>query len=172
MPSQQTEIFDTNEKSRTLNKSLKNNGLLVVFTSNSCPFVVMWEDRYQLLEEKCRNSDIGMLYINSNQAKRNGDDSVEKMKNHSKEMGYTFPYLIDRNSEIANAFGAKTTPHTFLFDKGKKLVYKGAIDDNYKSANDVTENYLLDALELVSKQQNIIVKETKAVGCSIKRVRK
>ena len=172
MPLQQTEIFDTNEKSRTLNNSLKNNGLLVVFTSNSCPFVVMWEDRYQLLEEKCRNSDIGMLYINSNQAKRNGDDSVEKMKNHSKEMGYTFPYLIDRNSEIANAFGAKTTPHTFLFDKGKKLVYKGAIDDNYKSANDVTENYLLDALELVSKQQNIIVKETKAVGCSIKRVRK
>jgi thioredoxin-related protein len=121
MPSQQTEIFDTNEKSRTLNNSLKNNGLLVVFTSNSCPFVVMWEDRYQLLEEKCRNSDIGMLYINSNQAKRNGDDSVEKMKNHSKEMGYTFPYLIDRNSEIANAFGAKTTPHTFLFDKGKKI---------------------------------------------------
>ena len=172
MPLQQTEIFDTNEKSRTLNNSLKNNGLLVVFTSNSCPFVVMWEDRYQLLEEKCRNSDIGMLYINSNQAKRNGDDSVEKMKNHSKEMGYTFPYLIDKNSELANAFGAKTTPHIFLFDKGKKLVYKGAIDDNYKSANDVTENYLLDALELVSKQQNINVKETKAVGCSIKRVRK
>jgi uncharacterized protein YfkK (UPF0435 family) len=52
------------------------------------------------------------------------------------------------------------------------LVYKGAIDDNYKSANDVTENYLLDALELVSKQQNINVKETKAVGCSIKRIRK
>tara|TARA_B100000787_G_C16068608_1_gene238863 strand:- start:80 stop:691 length:612 start_codon:yes stop_codon:yes gene_type:complete len=172
MPMQQTETFDTNEKSRTLNGNLKNNGLLVVFTSNSCPFVVMWEDRYKLLEVKCRNSNIGMVYINSNQAKRNGDDSVEKMKNHSKEMGYTFPYLIDKNSEIANAFGAKTTPHVFLFNNEKTLIYKGAIDDNYKSANDVTENYLLDALENVSNQQSISIKETKAVGCSIKRVRK
>tara|TARA_B110000881_G_C18418673_1_gene434797 strand:- start:423 stop:821 length:399 start_codon:yes stop_codon:yes gene_type:complete len=132
----------------------------------------MWEDRYKLLEEKCRDSEIGMVYINSNQAKRNGDDSVEKMKNHSKEMGYTFPYLIDKNSEIANAFGAKTTPHIFLFNKGKKLVYKGAIDDNYKSANEVTENYLLDALENAGNQLAISIKETKAVGCSIKRVRK
>ena len=172
MPMQKIEIFDTNEKSRTLNNSLKNNGLLVVFTSNSCPFVVMWEDRYKLLEEKCRDSEIGMVYINSNQAKRNGDDSVEKMKNHSKEMGYTFPYLIDKNSEIANAFGAKTTPHIFLFNKGKKLVYKGAIDDKYKSANEVTENYLLDALENAGNQLAISIKETKAVGCSIKRVRK
>tara|TARA_B100000768_G_scaffold150800_1_gene145700 strand:+ start:47 stop:658 length:612 start_codon:yes stop_codon:yes gene_type:complete len=172
MPMQQTETFDTNEKSRTLNGNLKNNGLLVVFTSNSCPFVVMWEDRYKLLEVKCRNSNIGMVYINSNQAKRNGDDSVEKMKNHSKEMGYTFPYLIDKNSEIANAFGAKTTPHIFLFNNEKTLIYKGAIDDNYKSANDVTEKYLLDALDNVSNQQSISIKETKAVGCSIKRVRK
>ena len=172
MPMQQTEIFDTEEKSTTLNKNLKKNGLLIVFTSNSCPFVVMWEDRYQLLEEKCRNSNIGMVYINSNQAKRSGDDSVEKMKNHSREMRYTFPYLIDKNSEMANAFGAKTTPHIFLFNNEKALVYKGAIDDNYKSANDVTENYLLDALEQVSNQQNISIKETKAVGCSIKRIRK
>ena len=172
MPMQQTEIFDTNEKSRTLNDNLKENGLLVVFTSNSCPFVVMWEDRYQLLEEKCRKSNLGMVYINSNQAKRNGDDSIEKMKNHSKEMGYNYPYLIDKNSEMANAFGAKTTPHIFLFNKEKTLVYKGAIDDNYKSANDVTENYLLDALDQVSNQKNISIKETKAVGCSIKRARK
>tara|TARA_B110000091_G_scaffold26427_1_gene25893 strand:- start:103 stop:501 length:399 start_codon:yes stop_codon:yes gene_type:complete len=132
----------------------------------------MWEDRYKLLEEKCKNNNIGMVYINSNQAKRDGDDSVEKMINHSKEMGYTFPYLIDKNSAMANAFGAKTTPHIFLFNNEKTLIYKGAIDNNYKSANDVTENYLLDALENVSNQQAISIKETKAVGCSIKRVRK
>ena len=172
MPMQLTEIFVANENSTTLNDNINNNGLLVVFTSNSCPFVVMWEDRYLLLEEKCKKSKIGMVYINSNQAKRNGDDSVEKMQNHSKEMGYTFPYLIDKNSEIANAFGAKTTPHIFLFNNEKALAYKGAIDDNYKSANDVTENYVLDALEQVSNQQNVSIKETKAVGCSIKRVRK
>lgn len=172
MPMQDIEIFDIYDKSTTLSKNLKRNGLLVVFTSNSCPFVVMWEDRYKLLEEKCMNSDIGMVYINSNQAKRDSDDSVKEMKSHSMKMGYTYPYLIDENSKIANSFGAKTTPHIFLINNKKLLVYKGAIDDNYKSINDVTKNYLLDAMQEVSNQKNVSVPETKAVGCSIKRVRK
>jgi thioredoxin-related protein len=172
MPMQDTEILDVYEKSMTLSKNLKRNGILVVFTSNSCPFVVMWEDRYKLLEEKCMNSDLGMVYINSNQAKRDGDDSVEEMKKHSIKMGYTSPYLIDENSKIANSFGAKTTPHIFLFNKKKVLVYKGAIDDNYNSINDVTKNYLLEAMQEVSDQKSVSVSETKAVGCSIKRVKK
>jgi len=171
MHMQDTEILDVYEKSMTLSKNLKRNGILVVFTSNSCPFVVMWEDRYKLLEEKCMNSDLGMVYINSNQAKRDGDDSVEEMKKHSIKMRYTSPYLIDENSKIANSFGAKTTPHIFLFNKKKVLVYKGAIDDNYNSINDVTKNYLLDAMQEVSNQKNVSTPETKAVGCSIKRVR-
>ena len=172
MPMQETEIFDVNEKSMTLNENLKSNGILVVFTSNSCPFVIMWEDRYQILEEKCMNNGLGMVYINSNQARRDGDDSSEKMKNHSEEMGYSYPYLIDIDSKLANAFGAKTTPHIFLFNNEKELVYKGAIDDNHKSINDVTKNYILDALEEVSNQKSVSISETKAIGCSIKRVKK
>jgi len=172
MPMQEVEIFDTSEKSMTLSDNMKSNGILVVFTSNACPFVVMWEDRYKLLEEKCMNSGFGMVYINSNQAKRNGDDSVEEMRNHSKKMGYNYPYLIDKNSKFANAFGAKTTPHIFLFNKEKRLAYKGAIDDNYKSIDDVTKSYLLDALEEVSNQKSVSINDTKAVGCSIKRVKK
>ena len=172
MPMQETEIFNVNDQTTVINKNLKSNGILVIFTSNSCPFVVMWEDRYKLLEEKCIDSDIGMVYINSNQAKRDGDDSIEKMKEHAIKMGYNFPYLIDKNSKIANAFGAKTTPHVFLFNNEKKLAYKGAIDDNYRSINDVTKTYLLDALEEVSKQTSVSLSETKAIGCSIKRVKR
>ena len=172
MPMQESEIFDISEESITLNDIQKKNGILVIFTSNSCPFVVMWEDRYKILEEKCINSGLGMVYINSNQAKRDGDDSVEEMRIHSKKMGYTIPYLIDENSKLANAFGAKTTPHIFLFNSEKRLAYKGAIDDNYKSINDVTKNFLLNALEEVSNQKSVSLNETKAVGCSIKRVKK
>ena len=172
MPMQEVKIFDTSEMNMTLNENMESNGILVVFTSNSCPFVVMWEDRYKLLEEKCTNSGFGMVYINSNQAKRDGDDSVDKMRNHAKKMGYNFPYLIDKNSKFANAFGAKTTPHIFLFNNEKTLVYKGAIDDNYRSINDVTKNYILDALEEVSNQKGVSTSDTKAVGCSIKRVKK
>tara|TARA_B100000795_G_scaffold196700_1_gene150747 strand:+ start:282 stop:905 length:624 start_codon:yes stop_codon:yes gene_type:complete len=172
IPMQEAEVYDSHNISMTLNENIKTNGILVVFTSNSCPFVVMWEDRYQLLEEKCMNSGLGMVYINSNQAKRDGDDSVEKMRNHSKKMGYSSPYLIDKNSKLANAFGAKTTPHVFLFNKEKRLAYKGAIDNNYKSINDVTKSYLLEAIEEVSNQKSVSINETKAVGCSIKRVQK
>ena len=170
MPMQEAGILDISKQSMTLNENLKSNGILVIFTSNLCPFVVMWEDRYKLLEEKCMNSGFGMVYINSNQAKRDGDDSIEEMRNHSKKMGYTTPYLIDKNSEFANAFGANTTPHVFLFNDERKLVYKGAIDDNYKSINDVTEKYLLDALQEVSNQKSVTISKTKAVGCSIKRI--
>ena len=69
---------------------------------------------------------------NSNYKKRDGDDSFEEMKKHAKKMNYRFPYLLDEKSELANAFGAKTTPHFFLFNSKDQLVYKGAIDDNYK----------------------------------------
>lgn len=168
-----TKVFeDINEKNTNLSRNLKENGLLVIFTSNTCPFVVMWEDRYEILEKRCRESNIGLVYVNSNQAKRDGDDSIEEMKKHSKKMNYSFPYLIDVNSELANAFGAKTTPHIFLFNNNKELVYKGAIDDNYKSIDDVKSEYLLDALKEVYTQKSITISETKAVGCSIKRVKK
>jgi len=77
--------------------------------------------------------------------------------------------LIDQNSALANAFGAKTTPHTYLFDKNKKLVYKGAIDDNFRDISQVNETYLLDAIEQMVAGEDIMLKETNAKGCSIKR---
>jgi len=172
MPMENNVFVDVNEKSMSLNDNLKANGILVIFTSNTCPFVVMWEDRYALLETRCKESNIGMVYINSNQAKRDGDDSIDQMKRHAYRMSYSFPYLIDVNSELANSFGAKTTPHVFLFNKNKKLVYKGAIDDNYSSIDDVESEYLLNALEEMFNQKRISLVETRAVGCSIKRVKK
>ena len=132
IPMSEELMINVNDEKMSLNNNFNENGLLVVFSCNTCPFVVMWEDRYRQLEKMCHLNNVGMVYLNSNEAKRNGDDSKEAMKNYAKSMGYTFPYLIDKNSTIANAFGAKTTPHIYLFDKNKKLVYKGAIDDNFK----------------------------------------
>jgi thioredoxin-related protein len=158
----------SNEK-MSLDNNFNENGLLVVFSCNTCPFVVMWEDRYRQVEEMCQINKVGMVYINSNEAKRDGDDSKEAMKNYAKSMGYTFPYLIDQNSAVANAFGAKTTPHIYLFDENKKLVYKGAIDDNFRDISQVKETYLLDAIEQMVSGVDIKIKETNAKGCSIKR---
>ena len=151
---------------------IKNeNGTLIIFSCNTCPFVVMWEDRYTMLEEICKKNKIGMVYVNSNEKKRDQDDSFKAMVKHSSDHSYSFPYLLDKQSVLANAFNAKTTPHVFLFDQNDLLIYKGAIDDNYESKKNVSAFYLKDALDQLASNKEIAVKETKPVGCSIKRMR-
>ncbi|MCA1758912.1 MAG: thioredoxin family protein, partial [Bacteroidales bacterium] len=85
------------------------------------------------------------------------------------EKGYNFYYALDDQSLIANSFGGQTTPHAFLFNSKMELVYKGAIDDSYKSAKDVKQPYLKDAIASLSSGKEVAVAETKPVGCSIKR---
>jgi len=171
-----TEIPNMDQKLKSINGnsySLKDlsaeNGLVVIFTSNTCPFVIKWEDRYTLVEELTKKNNLGLAFINSNYKKRDGDDSFEKMKEHAKKYNYRCPYLIDEKSMLANSFGAKTTPHVFVFNREGQLVYTGAIDDNYKDINRVKEFYLKDAIEQLVNGEEIKVNETDPVGCSIKR---
>lgn len=147
----------------------KENGLLVLFSSNACPFVIQWEGRYPELKAWADKNKVGMVVLNSNHQKRDGDDSFEAMKKHAKEKGYNFYYALDDQSAIANAFGGQTTPHAFLFNSKMELAYKGAIDDSYKSANEVKQAYVKDAISDLSSGKKIAVTETKPVGCSIKR---
>ena len=111
-----------------------------------------------------------MALINSNEAKREGDDSMSEMKKHAKDQKYLSPYLVDEKSALADAFGARTTPHVFLFDNNMKLVYRGAIDDSYKNKESVSETFLMDAIKNLSAGKTISPDVTKATGCSIKRV--
>lgn len=147
----------------------QENGLLVLFSSNTCPFVLQWEDRYPELKAWADKNKVGMVVLNSNHTKRDSDDSFEAMKKHAKDKGYNFYYALDDQSAVANNFGGQTTPHAFLFNSKMELVYKGAIDDSYKSAKDVKQPYLKDAITSVSSGKRIAVAETKPVGCSIKR---
>lgn len=169
MPKVDFELKSVNEQWITINSQTSDNGLLVIFTCNTCPFVVMWEDRYKLVEQIAEENNIGLVYINSNYKKRKSDDSFERMQKHAKKMDYQFPYLLDEKSKLANIFGAKTTPHIFLFDNKNTLVFKGAIDDNYKEIKKVEKFYLKDAIKQLVSGSEITVSETKAVGCSIKR---
>ena len=171
MPNMDYEMKSVNGISYSLNNLKEKNGIIILFTCNTCPFVVKWEDRYKLLEELAKKNNIGLVYINSNYKKRDGDDSYEEMKKHAKKMNYRFPYLLDEKSKLANSFGAKTTPHIFMFNSNLQLVYKGAIDDNYEDINKVKEFYLEDAIQQLVKGKRIKVSETKPVGCSIKRFR-
>ena len=169
MPNIDDKLQSVNGYSYSLGSISENNGLIVIFTSNTCPFVIKWEDRYTIVEELAKKNNIGVAYINSNYKKRDGDDSFKKMKEHAKKYNYRAPYLLDTESKLANSFGAKTTPHVFMFNNELQLIYKGAIDDNYEDINKVEKFYLKDAIEQLSNGKKIKVSETDPVGCSIKR---
>lgn len=154
------------------------NGALVIFTCNSCPFVVGrgettegWEGRYNEIIALASENGFGTLLVNSNAARRDDSDSFVKMKSRAMEMEYLAPYVIDEDSKLANNFSARTTPHVFLFNSDLELIYKGAIDDNVYSAEEVEEHFLKDAITRSAEGKRIKTKSTKAVGCSIKRVK-
>lgn len=169
-PAADIDVMDVSGKSLTLAGVKSANGLLVIFSCNTCPWVLAWEGRYNGLAQAARDAGIGMIALNSNEANRDGDDSLDEMRAHAEKNGYTFPYAVDPNSAIANAFGATRTPHVFLFDKDLTLVYRGAIDDNAKQPDDVKAVYLLDAIRAVGSGSPVAVKDTKSIGCSIKRI--
>lgn len=169
-PDTEKKMMDISGTEYSLADLKLDNGLLVIFSCNTCPFVIKWEDRYPDLERICEENRIGMVLVNSNAARRDNDDSMENMKQHAKDKGYRTKYVEDVDSQLANSFGAKTTPHVFLFDKAMKLVYKGAIDDNVESASEVKEKYLESAITNIKAGKAVEPAETKAIGCSIKRV--
>jgi peroxiredoxin len=171
-PMQEYEMMDISGQEMSLKSLAGKNGLVVIFSCNTCPFVLGWEGQYPMLANQAGNAEVGFVLVNSNEAKREGDDSIEEMKKHAKDAGYNMPYVVDANSELANAFGANTTPHVFMFDGNMKLVYKGSINDKYEQKDKVaTTRWLHDAMMLMAAGNASAINpaETKNIGCSIKR---
>jgi len=144
------------------------NGTLVVFTCNHCPWAKAWEARIAKLGNTYAARGIGVIAINANDPKANAVDGYDGMVERAKMLGLQFPYAVDSGSAVARAFGAERTPEAFLFDAQGKLVYHGTIDDNAEHADAVKQAYLADALEAVASGKPVEVKETKALGCTIK----
>jgi peroxiredoxin len=169
IPSADLKMMDISGKEVSLNDVKGENGLLVMFSCNTCPYVKLSEARTKEVAKLAKVNKIGVILVNSNEAQRDADDSFDAMKKYAAAQGYDFSYVVDKNSQLANAFGATRTPHCFLFDK-KGLVYRGAIDDNIKDANDAKEHYLKDAIIAVGTGKPIKTTSSKSIGCSIKRL--
>ena len=168
MPLKDLELADISGKNITLANAKGDAGTLVVFSCNTCPWVIRWEDRYVSLANTYAQKGIGMIAVNSNAARFGGEDSLEEMLEHAKNNGYNFPYAQDPESELASAFGATKTPHIYLFNGDDKLVYRGAIDDNAKNAKKVDVPFLANAIDALLAGNPINPQTTKALGCSIK----
>lgn len=144
-------------------------GLLVMFICNHCPYVKHVASELAKIGRDYAGKDLGMVAISANDVSTHPDDSPERMKEEAKSRGYTFPYLYDETQDVAKAYSAACTPDFFLFDAGRKLVYRGQLDDSRPGNNvPVTGKDLRAAIDAVLSDGAIPGPQRPSIGCNIK----
>jgi thiol-disulfide isomerase/thioredoxin len=144
-------------------------GLLVVFICPHCPFVRHIRSELARFAFEYHAKRLPIVAINSNDSIAFPDDTPEGMKKEAEEVGYTFPYLVDESQAIAKAFRAACTPDFFLFDKDRKLAYRGQFDDSRPRNNvPVTGADLRAAADAVLAGRTPSVSQKPSIGCNIK----
>jgi thioredoxin-related protein len=172
MPRADLKMKDISGKEVAMKDAIKANGVLVMFSCNTCPYVIKNQERTLAISKFATANNVGVIILNSNEALRSNDDSFDAMKAYAKGQGYQWNYVVDKNHEVADAFGANRTPECFLFDKNLKLVYHGAIDNSPADAAAITRVHLQEAINEMVGGKEVSVKESKSVGCTIKRMKK
>ncbi|MEQ9484420.1 thioredoxin family protein [Coleofasciculus sp. F4-SAH-05] len=144
-------------------------GLVVIFLCRHCPFVKHVQGELAKLGRDYQDADLGIVAISANDATTHPDDAPEKLKEMAKELGLTFPLCYDESQETAKAYTAACTPDFFVFDRDRKLVYRGQFDDS-RPGNDkpVTGKDLRSAIDSVLAQSPVSEEQKPSIGCNIK----
>jgi len=169
IPKAQQKLKDVSGKEISLLEAKKENGLLIMFSCNTCPYVIKNQSRTKEVCLYAGDKKIGVVVLNSNERERDGGESLEDMQSYAKQQAYAWFYALDNKNELADAFGASRTPECYLFDKDGKLIYHGAIDDSPADINSVKRHHLKEAINEEIAGKNVSVKESRSVGCSIQR---
>ena len=170
IPNADIKMKDISGKDISFKDAKKENGLLVMFSCNTCPIVMKNQERTNQICKLALEKNIGVILLNSNEASRDDGDSFKDMQDYAKQQVYKWSYAIDKNSTMADAFGAMRTPECFLFNKDLTLIYHGAIDDNPGNPNAVSHNYMTEAISEMLAGKDITIKTTRSIGCGIKRL--
>ena len=142
--------------------------LCVMFICNHCPYVKAVEDRIIRLARAFEGRGVQMVAICANDAAGYPDDAFDKLKERWQQKEYGFPYLHDEAQDVARAFGAVCTPDIFVYDRERRLAYRGRIDDSWKEPEKVTRRELAGALEALLAGQPVPAPQRPSMGCSIK----
>ncbi|MDH5722650.1 MAG: thioredoxin family protein [Alphaproteobacteria bacterium] len=153
----------------SLKDVMGENGLVVMFICNHCPYVKAITDRIAKTAQALQEEGVGVVAIMSNDTQNYPQDSYENMKIFAKDSKFTFPYLIDKTQQVARAYGAVCTPDFFGFDGDGILHYRGRLDDAAnKAANEDTVPELLEAMRAVKQIGSVSGVQHPSMGCSIK----
>jgi peroxiredoxin len=160
-----------NGKTFTMSEHKAAKGFIIVFTSSSCPFSKLYEQRLNELNTKYKERGYILIAINPNDPEKNPEDSFDNMKLKSKEMNIEYPYLYDENQILSGLFNPHKTPQAFIVNienRHYKIVYMGAIDDNASNEKAVKNKYLENALDELLSGNKVSIPTSKPVGCSVK----
>ena len=153
--------------------SLKNfedkKVLLVMFICKHCPYVKHVQSEIAKIGKDYANKSLGIVAISANDASAYPEDSPEGMREQTEELGFTFPYLFDETQETAKAYTAACTPDFFLFDKERKLIYRGQMDGSRPGNNvPLTGEDLRSAIDAMLEDRPVNPEQKPSVGCNIK----
>lgn len=157
-------LKDYNGKEHQLNDYKNSEAIVVMFIATQCPVSNAYNERMEKLYEDYKSKGVAFIGINANK-----QESVAEIKEHAKEHNLNFVILKDVNNVIADKFEASFTPEIYVLDKNFDVLYHGRIDDSRREEN-VKSRDLRNALDEILQNKKVTVKETKAFGCTIKRV--
>jgi peroxiredoxin len=150
----------------------KAKGFIVVFTCNTCPYAVAYEQRIIELDKKFKPQGYPVIAINPNDPEASKADAYDKMQQLAKNKKYPFPYLFDQGQVVTDQYGAKHTPHLFIVSKTSKgniVEYVGAIDNDPEGTKTEKTKYAEDVIASLKSNQKPAITETKEIGCTVKR---
>lgn len=165
-------LKNVNNKEVSFASFPKAKGFIVVFTCNTCPYAVGYEQRIIDLDKKFSSQGYPVIAINPNDPEASKADAFDKMQDLAKQKKYPFPYLFDAGQKVTDAYGAKHTPHIFIVSKtskGNVIEYVGAIDNDPEGTKAEKIKYAEDAIAALKSNQKPTVTQTKEIGCSVKR---
>ncbi len=152
------------------NKETK--GYILIFTCNTCPYSVAYEDRIIALHNNYAPKGYPVVAVQPNNSKRSPGDSFEKMQKRAQSKDFPFPYLLDETQEVTRTYGATNTPHVYVLNRQPnesfKIEYIGAIDNNSRNAAAADKHYVADAVDHLLKGDPVQTTKSKAIGCTIK----
>jgi peroxiredoxin len=157
-------LEDYNGVKHSLADFKSSKAIVLMFIATQCPVSNAYNDRIVALQKDYSSKGVTFVGINANK-----QEGVEEIKNHAKEHGFSFTILKDWNNVVADKLGASVTPEIYVLNSNLEILYHGRIDDSQRE-NKVTSKDLRTALDLALNGKPVTVRETKAFGCTIKRV--
>ncbi len=162
------ELLGVDGQKHSLQEFTSGKALVLMFICNHCPYVKAIEDRLIQLGHDCKQIDVSVVAICSNDPENYSEDSFEKLQERWREKKYPFPYLHDPDQKVAKEYGAVCTPDFFVYDSQMKLAYRGRLDDSWKDETQVKKRELFTAVQELANGKQISSAQTPSMGCSIK----